>query len=170
MVPITVMVFDKAERTETPIIRDAVPAGRWNEIETAEAAPRGYTPLLDVHEPKLTALVEQRNPDKAVITIITDGEDASTEVTLEGARAALERLKSKGHQVVFSVPISPRSSRRAAWASARPRCRWRAAASPWLSTPSPGGQKPLQPPARLSIHSRTRSAERRNRISAVVAH
>ena len=101
MVPITVMVFDKAERTETPIIRDAVPAGRWNEIETAEAAPRGYTPLLDAIG-RLTALVEQRNPDKAVITIITDGEEnASTEMTLEGARAALERLKSKGHQVVF---------------------------------------------------------------------
>ena len=98
---ITLMLFDKAERTETPIIRDAVPACRWTEIDPADAAPRGYTPLLDAIG-RLTALVEQRNPDKAVITIITDGEEnASTEMTLEGARAALERLKSKGHQVVF---------------------------------------------------------------------
>ena len=101
MAKITLMLFDKAERTETPIIRDAVPAFRWTEIDPAEAAPRGYTPLLDAIG-RLTALVEQRNPDKAVITIITDGEEnASTEMTREGARAALERLKSKGHQVVF---------------------------------------------------------------------
>ena len=100
MAKITWMLFDKAERTETPIIRDAVPAFRWTEIDPAEAAPRGYTPLLDAIG-RLTALVEQRNPDKAVITIITDGEEnASTEMTREGARAALERLTSKGHQVV----------------------------------------------------------------------
>jgi uncharacterized protein YegL len=92
-VKITLMLFDKAERTETPIIRDAVPAFRWTEIDPAEAAPRGYTPLLDAIG-RLTALVEQRNPDKAVITILTDGEEnASTEMTREGARAALERLK-----------------------------------------------------------------------------
>ncbi len=101
MAKITLMLFDKAERTETPIIRDAVPAFRWTEVGPTEAAPRGYTPLLDAIG-RLTSLVEQRNPDKAVITIITDGEEnASTEVTREGARAALERLKSKGHQVVF---------------------------------------------------------------------
>ena len=51
---------------------------------------------------RMTALIERRNPAKAVITIITDGaENASTEITGEGARAALDRLKSKGHQVVF---------------------------------------------------------------------
>ena len=101
MAKITLMLFDKAERTETPIIRDAVPAFRWTEIDPAEAAPRGYTPLLDAIG-RLTALVEQRNPDKAVITIITDGEEnASTEITHEGAKAALDRLKSKGHQIVF---------------------------------------------------------------------
>ena len=101
MAKITLMLFDKAERTETPIIRDAVTAFRWTSIDPAEAAPRGYTPLLDAIG-RLAALVEQRNPDKAVITIITDGEEnASTEMTREGARAALERLTSKGHQVVF---------------------------------------------------------------------
>ena len=47
MAKITLMLFDKAERTETPIIRDAVPAFRWTDIDPAEAAPRGYTPLLD---------------------------------------------------------------------------------------------------------------------------
>ena len=130
MAKITLMLFDKAERTETPIIRDAVPAFRWTEIDPAEAAPRGYTPLFDAIG-RLTALVEQRNPDKAVITIITDGEEnASTEMTREGARAALERLKSKGHQVVFlgadfnAFTAGVRRGRR----REPRRCRWRAAA------------------------------------------
>ena len=101
MVPITVMIFDKAEQTETPIIRDAVPALCWNDISTGEAAPPGYTPLFDSIG-RTTARIVRRNPAKAVITIITDGaENASTEITGEGARAALDRLKSKGHQVVF---------------------------------------------------------------------
>jgi hypothetical protein len=42
--PVTTKI---AKRTETPIIRDAVWAFRWTEIEPVEAAPRGYTPLLD---------------------------------------------------------------------------------------------------------------------------
>jgi Mg-chelatase subunit ChlD len=59
------------------------------------------TPLLDALI-RIIALADADKPDKAVIVVMTDGqENASKEVTREGVKAALERVKAKGWEVVF---------------------------------------------------------------------
>jgi hypothetical protein len=59
------------------------------------------TPLLDAIV-RTIALAEADNPDKAVIVIMTDGhENASREVTRDGVKVALDRVRARGWEVVF---------------------------------------------------------------------
>jgi hypothetical protein len=98
---ITLAVFDGQEGLQFDLLRRKQPALHWETVTDREAAPRGMTPLLDALG-RLIALAETDNPDKAVIVVMTDGqENASREVTRDGARAALDRIKAKGWDVVF---------------------------------------------------------------------
>jgi hypothetical protein len=98
---ITLAVFDGQEGLQFDLLRRKQPALHWEKVTDREAAPRGMTPLLDAIG-RLIALAEADNPDKAVIVAMTDGqENASREVTRDGARAALDRVKAKGWDVVF---------------------------------------------------------------------
>ncbi len=98
---ITLAVFDSQEGLQFDVLRRKQPALHWENVTDKDATPRGMTPLLDAMA-RIIALAEADNPDKAVIVMMTDGaENASREVKREGIKAALDRVKAKGWEVVF---------------------------------------------------------------------
>ncbi|MBA3070360.1 MAG: VWA domain-containing protein [Hyphomonas sp.] len=98
---ITLAVFDHHDGLKFDVLRRGVTAATWNKVTDAEASPRGMTPLFDSIA-RIVALAEGDAPQRAVIVIMTDGEEnASKEVTKDGARAALDRARAKGWEVVF---------------------------------------------------------------------
>ena len=98
---VTLAVFDGQEGLQFDLLRKKNPALHWENVTDREAAPRGMTPLLDALG-RIIALAETDNHDKAVIVVMTDGqENASREVTRDGVKAALERVKKRGWDVVF---------------------------------------------------------------------
>jgi hypothetical protein len=98
---VTCAVFDGQEGLQFDLLRRAQPALHWESIRDEEVSPRGMTPLLDAIV-QLVALAESDNPDKAVIVVMTDGaENASREATRDGVKAALDRIRTKGWEVVF---------------------------------------------------------------------
>ena len=98
---ITLAVFDSQDGLKFDTLRCKQPALHWENVTDREASPRGMTPLLDAMV-RIIALAEGDNPDKAVIVVMTDGqENASHEVTRDGVKAALDRVKAKGWEVVF---------------------------------------------------------------------
>ncbi len=98
---ITLSVFDSQDGLKFDTLRRKQPALHWENVTDREATPRGMTPLLDAMV-RIIALAEGDNPDKAVIVVMTDGqENASQEVKREGVKAALDRVKAKGWETVF---------------------------------------------------------------------
>jgi len=98
---VTLAVFDHQDGFQFDILRSGVEPENWETVTDAEVSPRGMTPLFDAINRTIT-LAEADNPDKAVIVIMTDGkENSSSEVTKEGAKAALERAENRGWEVVF---------------------------------------------------------------------
>lgn len=98
---VTLAVFDSQESLQFDTLRRKQPALHWESVTDKDATPRGMTPLLDAMV-RIISLAEGDNPDKAVIVVMTDGqENASREVTREGVKAALDRVKAKGWEVVF---------------------------------------------------------------------
>ncbi len=98
---VTLAVFDAQNGLQFDVLRKKVPATGWRNVTTAEASPRGMTPLYDAIG-RIVSVAEQDNPKKAVLVIMTDGEEnSSREVTQQGARAALDRARAKGWEVVF---------------------------------------------------------------------
>jgi hypothetical protein len=99
---VTLACFDRWQTGTTfDILRDAVSLTAWKPLRTDEVTPRGDTPLLDAVV-RLAAVAEARGSEKTVVVIMTDGEEnASSEVTKDGARAAIERLQKRGWQVVY---------------------------------------------------------------------
>jgi uncharacterized protein with von Willebrand factor type A (vWA) domain len=83
------------------IIRKELHPLQWRTIASEEVAPRGGTALNDAIG-RLVAQAKQDNPEKAAIVIMTDsGENASTEVTNEQAKALLDECRARGWQVIF---------------------------------------------------------------------
>ncbi|KCZ92636.1 vWA domain-containing protein [Hyphomonas johnsonii] len=98
---VTLAVFDYQESLQFDVLRKAVPAESWTNVTNDEASPRGMTPLFDAIG-RMVSLAEADKPEKAVIVIMTDGhENSSKEITRDGAKAALERAKANGWEVVF---------------------------------------------------------------------
>jgi hypothetical protein len=98
---VTLAVFDAQNGLQFDVLRKKVPATGWRQVTTAEASPRGMTPLYDAIG-RIVSIAEQDNPKKAVLVIMTDGEEnSSREITQAGARAALDRARAKGWEVVF---------------------------------------------------------------------
>ncbi len=98
---VTLAVFDSQDGLRFDVLRRKTPALHWEPLTDREASPRGMTPLLDAIG-RIVALTEADNPDKAVIVVMTDGqENASQEINRAGARAALDRARAKGWEVVF---------------------------------------------------------------------
>lgn len=98
---VTLAVFDEQAGLQFDVLRKKQAALHWDPVSDKDATPRGMTPLLDALV-RIIALAESDNPQKAVIVVMTDGqENASKEVTRDGVKAALDRVKAKGWEVVF---------------------------------------------------------------------
>jgi hypothetical protein len=98
---VTLAVFDHQDGMQFDVLRDEVRAENWRTVTDDEASPRGMTPLFDAIG-RIVSLAETDNPSKAVIVVMTDGEEnSSTELTKKGAKAALDRARAKGWEVVF---------------------------------------------------------------------
>jgi hypothetical protein len=98
---ITLAVFDAQDGLKFDVLRQGVDAGDWNDVTTREVTPRGMTPLYDAIG-RIVSLAEKDKPEKAVLVIMTDGEEnSSTEMTKKAAKAALDRVRAKGWEVVF---------------------------------------------------------------------
>ncbi|MDX2237227.1 MAG: VWA domain-containing protein [Hyphomonadaceae bacterium] len=98
---VTLAMFDAQNGLQYDVLRDAVPAATWSDVTSAEATPRGMTPLYDAIG-RTIALAESAAPARAVLVIMTDGqENASRELKKQDVKAALDRIEAKGWQVVF---------------------------------------------------------------------
>lgn len=96
---VTVAAFDNEEPFK--IIRSDVKVLKWNDVTKADAAPRGMTPLFDAIG-KLSQKVNDDNPEKAAIVILTDGaENSSKEVDKATAKSYLDALRKKNFEVTF---------------------------------------------------------------------
>ncbi|MEZ6013151.1 MAG: vWA domain-containing protein [Hyphomonas sp.] len=98
---VTLAVFDYQDGMQFDVLRDGVKAEDWSNVTDDEASPRGMTPLFDAIG-RMVNLAEADKPEKAVIVIMTDGlENSSRELTKDGAKAALDRARAKGWEVLF---------------------------------------------------------------------
>lgn len=98
---LTIACFDYQERLQFDILRRDVTVKSFRPVTDADASPRGMTPLFDAIA-RIAALAESDAPAKAVLIVMTDGEENSShEVSRQGAAAALDRIRKKGWQVVF---------------------------------------------------------------------
>ncbi|MFN7179017.1 VWA domain-containing protein [Hyphomonas sp.] len=98
---VTLAVFDHHDGMQFDVLRDKTDPAKWQKVTNDEANPRGMTPLFDAIG-RIVNRAEADNPEKAVIVIMTDGyENSSTELTKQGAKAALDRARAKGWEVVF---------------------------------------------------------------------
>lgn len=98
---VTLAVFDHHSGLQYDVIRKGVRLPDWKKVTNDDATPRGMTPLFDALA-RTVALAEADDPGRAVIVVMTDGaENASAEVTKDGAKAALDRARARGWEVVF---------------------------------------------------------------------
>ncbi|MBI1340553.1 VWA domain-containing protein [bacterium] len=98
---VTVAAFDSQDGFQFDVVRKGVDPRKWRNVTNEDVSPRGMTPLYDAIG-RIVGMAEADRPEKAVIVIMTDGEEnASRELTREGAKAALDRIRSKGWEVVF---------------------------------------------------------------------
>src|SRR5688572_6609609 len=87
---ITLAVFDAQDGFQFDVLRKGVDAEDWNDVTNREVNPRGMTPLYDAIG-RIVSLAEKDKPEKAVLVIMTDGEEnSSTEMTKKAAKAALD--------------------------------------------------------------------------------
>ncbi len=97
----TLAVFDAHEGLQFDVLRAGVPVQTWKDVTDADATPRGMTPLFDAIG-RIIARAESEAPEKAVLVVMTDGEEnASREMKKDDVKAALDRIEKKGWQVVF---------------------------------------------------------------------
>ncbi len=98
---VTLAVFDAQDGLQFDVLRRDQNPKAWSDVTDDEASPRGMTPLFDAIS-RIVAMAEGDKPEKAVLVIMTDGaENASREVTRDGVKAALDRVRDKGWEVVF---------------------------------------------------------------------
>lgn len=82
------------------VLRD-VKISKWTPVTNEEVMPRGRTPLNDAAGKLLSKLFED-DPRKAVVVIMTDGEEnSSQEYTTKAIKAKMDMAKEKGYEVVF---------------------------------------------------------------------
>lgn len=99
---VTLAVFDSHEgRLAFDIIRDRIIPSTWHPVTSFDAHPRGMTPLNDAVG-RIVNLAEAGGYDKVAIIIMTDGEENnSKEMSVEQAKAALDRCRARNWQVIF---------------------------------------------------------------------
>ena len=83
------------------IVRDRIIPSTWHPVSSADASPRGMTPLSDATG-KIVNLAKAGGYDKVAIIIMTDGqENASRELTVSQAKALLDECRARNWQVIF---------------------------------------------------------------------
>lgn len=99
---VTLATFDGVTgRLAFEIIRDRIIPSTWKDVSSNDANPRGMTPLSDAVG-QIVNLAKAGNYDKVAIIIMTDGqENASRELTVVQAKAALDECRAKNWQVIF---------------------------------------------------------------------
>lgn len=98
---VTLAAFDYQDGLQFDVLRDHARPSTWRSVTDADASPRGMTPLYDAIA-RVVSLAERDHPKKAVLVIMTDGEENSShEVSQDQARAALDRARAHGWAVVF---------------------------------------------------------------------
>jgi hypothetical protein len=99
---VTLATFDTEQNGMAfTIIRDRIIPSTWKTVTDEDATPRGMTPLNDATG-KIVSLAEAGGYDKVAIIVMTDGhENASRELTVAQAKAALDRCRAKNWQVIF---------------------------------------------------------------------
>ncbi|MEI9903561.1 MAG: vWA domain-containing protein [Asticcacaulis sp.] len=98
---VTLAVFDYQNGLQFDVLRDHTAPQYWRNVTDAEASPRGMTPLYDAIG-QMVSMAEKDDPQKAVLVIMTDGEENSShEFNQTQARAALDRARAHGWEVVF---------------------------------------------------------------------
>jgi hypothetical protein len=98
---ITLAAFDAQDGLQFDVLRKDIDASEWRDVTNKEISQRGMTPLYDAIG-RMVSLAEKDKPEKAVIVIMTDGEEnSSKEMTKASDKAALDRVRAKGWEVVF---------------------------------------------------------------------
>ena len=99
---VTLATFDgNGGRLAFEVIRDRIIPSTWKAVSSEDATPRGMTPLSDATG-EIVSLAKAGNYDKVAIIIMTDGaENASKELTVAQAKAALDECRAKNWQVIF---------------------------------------------------------------------
>lgn len=98
---ITLATFDHMAGLQFDILRDSVASKDWKLVTSAEASPRGGTPLYDAMM-RIIAMAEKSNNNKTVIVVMTDGEsNGIQEASKNDANAARDRCEKRGWAVVF---------------------------------------------------------------------
>jgi hypothetical protein len=103
---VTLATFDKdGEQFKFEVIRDRIVPSTWKPVSSADAAPRGMTPLNDAVGRIVTlakAGINGAQYDKLALIIMTDGlENASREYTYAAAKALLDDCRARNWQVIF---------------------------------------------------------------------
>lgn len=98
---VTVALFDSTDGVQVDVIRSNVKAGYWVDINPNEQQPRGGTPLFDAIG-RFAPLAENFGAPKTSFVVVTDGyENSSREITRNGAKNILDRLRSRDWDIVF---------------------------------------------------------------------
>lgn len=99
---VTLATFDgDGGALQFEVIRDRIIPSTWKSVSSDDATPRGMTPLSDATG-KIVSLAKAGNYNKVAIIIMTDGaENASRELTVAQAKAALDECRAKNWQVIF---------------------------------------------------------------------
>lgn len=100
-VHISLAVFDAQSGLQFDMLRRNVHPADWRPVTSAEASPRGMTPLFDAIGAMLN-VIDSDKPKRSVLVVMTDGlENASREMTRETVRARLDKAAKKGLETVF---------------------------------------------------------------------
>jgi hypothetical protein len=102
---VTVAFFDAGGlgggKMDFDVARERVTPKSYRRLSNEDASPRGWTPLSDAVG-KIVAMAEAGDYDKVSIIIMTDGhENASTEFSVDQAKAALDRCRKRDWVVQF---------------------------------------------------------------------
>jgi uncharacterized protein YegL len=100
---VTLIVFDHVNgKMDFHILRDRIIPSTWHDVSPKEVEPRGGTPLNQALC-KIVELAMAGDYTRVATVIMTDGEEnqSAREFTRETAKAALDRCRAKGWQVIF---------------------------------------------------------------------
>ena len=100
--PFTTQTVQVVNASTFTVLRNKESVKSFKPLTNLDCMPRGGTPLYDATN-KLINLVEIDNYDKAVVVIMTDGEENSSKEIRDPniIKKRLDTLREKGYQIIF---------------------------------------------------------------------